>query len=293
MPWIIIVYTSWAPLAACSNLETNIITARTVLSSAVSTVEQVINPVFVKKMAEEDVKYIEKLCRVCGALAGKHIYYGARTCISCRGFFRRSVQSNHYKFFCCSANQKTSCLLTVKTRKNCKKCRFAKCLSVGMKITWVLSDEERNQRMIQRSRHKVSPTATIQNHLKLLNFGDGEKNRIEMFYSMTMELFNRLSYRMYASDLTTMRSCFINGFNGRPFTFTEVKFFESVDQFVVTELVFKMFKMHNVKNMGDVRLLAVHNVPRLVGLYQSLVCKVIFEIIAESTIDFKQLLSSW
>lgn len=233
-------------------------------------------------MAEGDLvnNFDEKLCRVCGALAGKHIYYGARTCISCRGFFRRSVQSNHYKFFCCSANNGSGCLLTVKTRKNCKKCRFAKCLSVGMKITWVLSDEERNQRMLQRTKQKSSaalprpPTTSIQ--LNLLNFAEAERHRIEMFYSMTMELFNRLSYRMYASDLTTMRSCFMNGFNGKPFTFSEVRFFESVDQFVVTELVFKMFKMHDVKNMEDVRLLAVHNVPRLVGLYQSLVCKVYF-----------------
>ena len=44
----------------------------------------------------------KKLCKVCSAPAGKHIYYGARTCISCRGFFRRSVQNNHHQFFGCS-----------------------------------------------------------------------------------------------------------------------------------------------------------------------------------------------
>ena len=34
----------------------------------------------------------KKLCKVCSAPAGKHIYYGARTCISCRGkeFYRSS-----------------------------------------------------------------------------------------------------------------------------------------------------------------------------------------------------------
>ena len=34
----------------------------------------------------------KKLCKVCSAPAGKHIYYGARTCISCRGkeFYRFS-----------------------------------------------------------------------------------------------------------------------------------------------------------------------------------------------------------
>merc|ERR1711935_148353 len=124
------------------------------------------------KMAESAGKNLEnlekqttvtskKFCKVCSAPAGKHIYYGARTCISCRGFFRRSVQNNHHQFFGCSnadsqdfANQ---CLIDSKTRKNCKKCRFAKCTSVGMRVSWVLTHEERCQRMLQRSRPKLIP----------------------------------------------------------------------------------------------------------------------------------------
>ena len=31
------------------------------------------------------------LCEVCGAQAGRHSYYGAYTCKSCKAFFRRSV----------------------------------------------------------------------------------------------------------------------------------------------------------------------------------------------------------
>lgn len=95
-----------------------------------------------------------------------------------------------------------------------------------------------------------------------------------MLYDITMELFNRLSYRMYASDMAMIRTSFFHSFNGRPFTFAEVKFFESIDCFVVTELVFKMFHLHNISNLEDATILAKHNVPRLVGLYQSLVCKV-------------------
>ena len=33
-------------------------------------------------------------CQVCGAKAGRHSYYGAYTCKSCRAFFRRSVAMN-------------------------------------------------------------------------------------------------------------------------------------------------------------------------------------------------------
>ncbi len=219
-----------------------------------------------------------RLCKVCGALAGKHVYYGARTCISCRGFFRRSVQSNHYKFFCCTsqdplvqASNSSSCLVNSKTRKNCKRCRFSKCLAVGMKVTWVLSEEERCKRMMQRS--KV-PKASITQETIFKVFSQGELDRAEMLYDVTMELYTRLTYHMFAADMEILRSSFFHSFNGRPFTFAEVKFFEAVDQYVVTELVFKMVKLHNITNTEDARLLAKHNVPRLVGLYQSLVCKV-------------------
>lgn len=90
-----------------------------------------------------------QFCKVCGAPAGKHIYYGARTCISCRGFFRRSVQSRQFKAFACISTL-LSCPVDSKSRKSCKKCRFEKCLEIGMKVSWVLSEEERCQRMMQR-----------------------------------------------------------------------------------------------------------------------------------------------
>ena len=32
------------------------------------------------------------ICQVCGEIAGKHNYYGGRSCHSCRAFFRRSVE---------------------------------------------------------------------------------------------------------------------------------------------------------------------------------------------------------
>ena len=87
-------------------------------------------------------------CLVCGSSAGKHNYYGARTCISCRGFFRRSVQSQQYSMFLCASD--SSCDLESKSRKCCKRCRFEKCIKIGMRPSWVLTPEERCQRMLQR-----------------------------------------------------------------------------------------------------------------------------------------------
>ena len=41
----------------------------------------------VEEQAESD------LCKVCSDKAGKHRYYGGKSCKSCRQFFRRSVKS--------------------------------------------------------------------------------------------------------------------------------------------------------------------------------------------------------
>ena len=47
-----------------------------------------------------------------------------------------------------------------------------------------------------------------------------------------------------------------------------------MDRYVATELVFKMCLLHHISNDEDALVLANHNVPRLVGLYQSLAFKV-------------------
>ena len=110
--------------------------------------------------------------------------------------------------------------------------------------------------------------------MQQVNFTKSEKEHTELLYDVTMEIFKRLYYQMYASDLTIMRSSFDHSFKGRPLTYEEVKFIEGMDQFAVTEVFFKMFRIHNMQNLKDAHVLARHNVSRLVGLYQSLICKV-------------------
>eukprot|EP00095_Tigriopus_kingsejongensis_P012263 snap_masked-scaffold394_size185225-processed-gene-0.7 protein:Tk12263 transcript:snap_masked-scaffold394_size185225-processed-gene-0.7-mRNA-1 annotation:"steroid hormone receptor err2" len=79
-------------------------------------------------------------CPICHDLAGKHFYYGVQACISCRGFFQRSVRNKFYvKFSCCKGSQR--CRITARSRKNCKWCRFQKCLQAGMKTCYVLSND--------------------------------------------------------------------------------------------------------------------------------------------------------
>jgi len=83
-------------------------------------------------------------CKICHEQAAKHIHYGAMTCFSCRAFFRRSIQNKTAAAYACRRNK--MCEINLKTRKNCQFCRYQKCLKVGMKPTWVLSEEERERR---------------------------------------------------------------------------------------------------------------------------------------------------
>ena len=76
-------------------------------------------------------------CKVCNSfkICG-HNHYGADCiCHSCRGFFLRAVQSSYYQIF--QHNKNNNCIIDSKNRKSCKKCRFEKCLEVGMKIAFV------------------------------------------------------------------------------------------------------------------------------------------------------------
>ncbi len=91
-------------------------------------------------------------CPVCeDGDVGRHSYYGGRSCHSCRGFFRRSVQSGHHHLFQCKTGTST-CRVLSRSRKSCTKCRFARCLKLaGLKPELVLSKEERKERLVKRS----------------------------------------------------------------------------------------------------------------------------------------------
>ena len=45
-----------------------------------------------------------------------------------------------------SANLQQPCQITKENRKSCKKCRLEKCFEIGMKSTWVMTDEEKDEK---------------------------------------------------------------------------------------------------------------------------------------------------
>ena len=115
-------------------------------------------------------------CSVCGDMAPDHMHYGGIACFSCRAFFRRSVdKSSSYqcldgmnctigKFFSygnffIADYSFFGYFPDVGSRRSCQYCRFQKCLRAGMKPTWVLSDDEKNQR---KKRKKVKAAHQMQ-----------------------------------------------------------------------------------------------------------------------------------
>ena len=88
---------------------------------------------------------------------GPHTYYGARVCVSCRGFFRRSVQSGQYQFFTCQGKPNNDCPVDGSSRRSCKSCRFRRCSTAGMRPSYVLSNEQRQDRIVRRN-HRETET---------------------------------------------------------------------------------------------------------------------------------------
>ena len=113
-------------------------------------------------------------CHVCGDKAIAHLHYGGICCYSCKAFFRRAVQNGKDKSYKCKAGR--SCPVSVETRRGCQKCRFDKCLAVGMTASWVLSDEQcqirfgkaKTKRKVVRSQTKIEesrePAAKLCHH---------------------------------------------------------------------------------------------------------------------------------
>ena len=129
------------------------------------------------------------LCRVCDQVDGsKWNFYGANgICHSCRGFFMRSVQTFSYKTF----HQKqcnSKCVIQSKSRKSCKRCRFDKCLSVGMKTSYVKTYECTNL-----------PTK-ISKPLELKFTADDEKEVLQYWDNIWNSTVNEAYFKLYASN---------------------------------------------------------------------------------------------
>ncbi|TMS13341.1 hepatic nuclear factor 4, beta isoform X1 [Larimichthys crocea] len=76
-------------------------------------------------------------CSICADRAtGKH--YGASSCDGCKGFFRRSIRSNHT--YNCRFNRQ--CIVDKDKRNQCRYCRLQKCFKAGMRKEAVQNERD-------------------------------------------------------------------------------------------------------------------------------------------------------
>ena len=86
------------------------------------------------------------ICAVCREESDNHhIHYGALACFSCRAFFRRAHNRGPEapNYLC---KQDGGCDITFKNRKKCQKCRYDKCVEVGMNPGLVLTQDQKKIR---------------------------------------------------------------------------------------------------------------------------------------------------
>ncbi|CAF5010885.1 unnamed protein product [Rotaria sp. Silwood1] len=82
-------------------------------------------------------------CLVCDDVS-MGINFGVPTCMPCKAFFRRNaVKLGTHEFICPNDGD---CMITYKYRRICNCCRLAKCFRVGMKKSFILTDEQREAR---------------------------------------------------------------------------------------------------------------------------------------------------
>ncbi|CAF3340775.1 unnamed protein product [Rotaria sp. Silwood1] len=82
-------------------------------------------------------------CLVCDDVA-IGINFGVSTCMPCKAFFRRNALKLGTQEFICESDG--DCVITYKYRRSCNCCRLAKCFRVGMKKSFILTDEQREAR---------------------------------------------------------------------------------------------------------------------------------------------------
>lgn len=81
----------------------------------------------------------DKLCLVCGDKALGY-NFNAISCESCKAFFRRNAHKT------IRGRCEGKCDVNVESRSFCKRCRLAKCFTVGMRKDMILNDEQKKVR---------------------------------------------------------------------------------------------------------------------------------------------------
>uniref|UniRef100_UPI00358F2874 thyroid hormone receptor beta-A-like n=1 Tax=Myxine glutinosa TaxID=7769 RepID=UPI00358F2874 len=107
----------------------------------------------------------DELCAVCGDKATGY-HYHCLTCEGCKGFFRRTVQKNLESTYSCKVVGR--CDIDRTSRSHCQRCRYDKCIAMGMALDLVLDNGRRQakRRLIDNNRQKRRHEETVRQALE-------------------------------------------------------------------------------------------------------------------------------
>ena len=209
---------------------------------------------------------LEKMdCKICKSpKATIHNFYGATSvCHSCRGFFMRSVHSGLYKVFC--QGHASKCEINSNNRKSCKKCRFEKCLKVGMKIAYVKSLEERCKRVIA-SQNIEKP--------KLSEYFE-EKYALNEYSDKKVQLEIKFLFEFYEDKPDLFLRHFVVGMPDYKPTDQDLDDWSKLDYMFIKHSIGIFGEMDNVTE--DINVLFNHNYQRVrTFLYMSIFVSIYF-----------------
>ena len=140
------------------------------------------------------------------------------TCESCKAFFRRNalrlkVVSNMIKFFyekLKSYNQEftcpfeDNCNIDCITRRFCQKCRLSKCLEIGMKKEWIMTENEKNI----KKKKRIDANRWCMNHMKHCitcnDFPIDNKNILMQIFQVKMALKTKQNLKPWSNQTQDM-----------------------------------------------------------------------------------------
>ncbi|UJR08025.1 hypothetical protein I4U23_012303 [Adineta vaga] len=100
-------------------------------------------------------KSIDLVCVICGDRAIGY-NYDALSCNSCKAFFRRNAHQPTAKIRCVTGQGQ--CSVGNEVRRKCTRCRLNKCLAMGMRRDFVMSEEQKQER---RKKMEENQTMTM------------------------------------------------------------------------------------------------------------------------------------
>ena len=191
-------------------------------------------------------------CRIClKPNASNYNHYGANfICSSCRAFFMRSIKCDLYKDF---KHARKGCIIESIGRRSCKKCRFEKCLQVGMKIAYV-----------SKTNGSVTPAVI---HKPRLSVNFTEKSALEQLYDNHFSLSMNITFDVYSQSPKAFLTqvCQVASFNTEDF----LKLTEFMDTRILREFATKMTINDDISE--DMDLLLKTNHARLQSFYGALI----------------------